>query len=698
MVSPANLKYQANPDVAVLADGSWVVTWEMSVGSETDIYQRIYKSDGTVSDEEKVSPFSVAGNSSASVTALKGGGWVVAWRFYGAIYQHIYYADGTSTAGYVNSTDEWSDGLNPSVTALADGGWVVVWAKFTDDGQGLDIYQRVYDATGVASAEQKVSEGVTSERDLPSVTALNSGGWVVTWQSKQIAGQGYDIYQRVYAADGTSTAEQQVSQAVGASDQEYSEVTGLKGGGWVVTWHSKQNAGQGYDVYQRVYAADGSALTEEERVSQPTDSSQQGAPALAALEGGGWIVTWSSNQNYKISPNKLDIFQRIYGQMTSSADQAIGDDGGNNKLAVTATTLTPGDILDGGTGDGDTLSLTGGGTFDFTGVTLSGFELIEATGTTSAQIKGSFSLLSTVDASAGAADQATVVDKTLDNDQRKTLFEQGFESILNNGLHDTVGNDAPGDVAVKGGTVGEFAPKGKVIATLTALDVDSTDLTVSLVDDAGGRFALMDHQLVVRNGLKLDYEQHKSHQVKVIVRDGALTLTKTLTVQVVDVAREIINGSSVADHFVGGASHDIFKGLGGNDILKGGSGHDKLLGGLGRDTLSGGSGRDTFVFNTKPSKTAIDRVTDFRVVDDSFQLDNAVFKGIGKGTAAKPGKLDKEFFVKGAKANEPDDHILYNAKTGALLYDVDGSGAKAAVQIATLTKNLKLTAADFFVI
>jgi hypothetical protein len=32
------------------------------------------------------------------------------------------------------------------------------------------------------------------------------------------------------------------------------------------------------------------------------------------------------------------------------------------------------------------------------------------------------------------------------------------------------------------------------------------------------------------------------------------------------------------------------------------------------------------------------------------------------------------------------------------LYDVDGSGSKAAVEIATLTKNLKMAATEFFVI
>jgi Ca2+-binding RTX toxin-like protein len=91
-------------------------------------------------------------------------------------------------------------------------------------------------------------------------------------------------------------------------------------------------------------------------------------------------------------------------------------------------------------------------------------------------------------------------------------------------------------------------------------------------------------------------------------------------------------------------------------------------------------------------------IPDVDVGDDTIQLDSAVFKGVGRGLAAKPGRLDKEFLVKAARAKEADGHVLYNAKTGALLYDADGSGFKAAVQIATLAKNLKLAAADFFVI
>lgn len=47
---------------------------------------------------------------------------------------------------------------------------------------------------------------------------------------------------------------------------------------------------------------------------------------------------------------------------------------------------------------------------------------------------------------------------------------------------------------------------------------------------------------------------------------------------------------------------------------------------------------------------------------------------------------------------DADDHIIYNDVTGALSFDVDGTGAAAAVQFATLSAGLALTNSDFLVV
>jgi Ca2+-binding RTX toxin-like protein len=137
----------------------------------------------------------------------------------------------------------------------------------------------------------------------------------------------------------------------------------------------------------------------------------------------------------------------------------------------------------------------------------------------------------------------------------------------------------------------------------------------------------------------------------------------------------------------------------GNDTLSGGDGLDTLSGGLGNDKLTGGAKADAFVFDTKlNAKTNVDAISDFTRADDAIYLENLVFKKLGSGSLASPAKLNKSFFVTGAKAKDTNDYLVYDKATGALSYDADGSGAGAAVKFAQLKKGASLAYDDFFVI
>ena len=148
---------------------------------------------------------------------------------------------------------------------------------------------------------------------------------------------------------------------------------------------------------------------------------------------------------------------------------------------------------------------------------------------------------------------------------------------------------------------------------------------------------------------------------------------------------DVITGNAVANNLKGGAGADRLSGL---------DGADKLAGGSGNDVLTGGAGRDVLVFDTRPSKKAnLDRIADFSVVDDVIHIDNAVFTKAGSA-----GRLSSGAFWKGAKAHDASDRIVYDAASGRLYYDADGAGAAAQVQFAQVSKGLKVTAADFFVV
>ncbi len=269
---------------------------------------------------------------------------------------------------------------------------------------------------------------------------------------------------------------------------------------------------------------------------------------------------------------------------------------------------------------------------------------------------------------------------------------------------DPQGPVAPTGISVTGISVAENATAGTGVSVLEAIDANVGDaFAYKLLDDAGGRFAISGGALVVADGSKLDFEQATSHSVTIRATDQTgRFVDQKITIAVTDVAAETIAGSDKDDVSVGGANNDtIGGGLGndqlagglGSDKLSGGLGNDKLSGGLGKDVSAGGGGRDIFVFDTRLNKkTNLDKIVDFNHRDDTIHLAKSVFSKI-----SKKGVLAKAAFWTGDKAHDASDRIVYNKKTGALFYDQDGNGSKAAIQFATLPKKLSLAANDFFV-
>ena len=184
-------------------------------------------------------------------------------------------------------------------------------------------------------------------------------------------------------------------------------------------------------------------------------------------------------------------------------------------------------------------------------------------------------------------------------------------------------------------------------------------------------------------------------QIQVSVFDAAdKTATGTVTVtHTADVAAPPSGGGTV----VGTPEPNVIKGGSGNDVLYGGAGNDTIYGGAGKDTLRGDDGKDVFVFDTRPVKGKYDTIKSYKVRDDSIWLDNKVFNKLGKGSFEKPVKLASKAFWAGDKAHDANDRIIYNKKTGALYYDQDGTGSKAAIQIAKLDKGLSM-ASEFWVV
>ncbi len=144
-------------------------------------------------------------------------------------------------------------------------------------------------------------------------------------------------------------------------------------------------------------------------------------------------------------------------------------------------------------------------------------------------------------------------------------------------------NDAPTDIELSANTIGENSANGTVVGQFSAVDLDSSDpATYSLIDDAGGRFAIDGSNIVV--AMALDYETATSHQVTVRVTDsGGSTYDETFTVNVGNVSGSF-TGTSAGESLTGTSEEDTIQALDGDDRLQGLAGNDTLNGGTGNDS------------------------------------------------------------------------------------------------------------------
>lgn len=158
-------------------------------------------------------------------------------------------------------------------------------------------------------------------------------------------------------------------------------------------------------------------------------------------------------------------------------------------------------------------------------------------------------------------------------------------------------------------------------------------------------------------------------------------------------------GLNGQDIIRGHDGNDTLNGGTGIDVLEGDAGADRIFGGTGKDILRGDRGKDAFVFNTTLNRTSnVDRIVDFSVADDSLYLDNAVFRKTGTGTLSHPKPIASDMFTSGKNARDAEDRIVYDKAKGALYYDADGTGSSRQVLFATVSKNLKMSYHDVFIV
>ena len=204
LVNTATADEQGNFQIAALSNGGFVVTWTDSshgaggaIGDADGeaIKAQVFTAGGTAVGGEILVNTATAGDQiQPQVAALADGGFVVTWENYSgttadsdgsaAIMAQEFNADGTTVGGEILvNTATASDQYGPRIAALANGSFVVTWQ---DESQGVGGATGDYDSTAIKAQVFGQNYTATEQVDLNlhgtglSVSDVDGNGGVET--------------------------------------------------------------------------------------------------------------------------------------------------------------------------------------------------------------------------------------------------------------------------------------------------------------------------------------------------------------------------------------------------------------------------------------------------------------------------------------------------------------------------------------
>jgi VCBS repeat protein len=194
-IDNAETKQTFDPSLTAFVDGSYVVSYTLGSGDDTDIVARHVSADGVMGAQFDID--NQTDNRHASQLATLSNGNFV------AVYQDEVAGNSTNTeivlkvftptgtpvpgaVGIVRGADGPGQEIEPDVAALRGGGFVVVWSD-PDGASPNDIRASILsNATQVVASNILVNTTTAGYQLAPSVLALADGGFLVTWTDQHV--------------------------------------------------------------------------------------------------------------------------------------------------------------------------------------------------------------------------------------------------------------------------------------------------------------------------------------------------------------------------------------------------------------------------------------------------------------------------------------------------------------------------------
>jgi Ca2+-binding RTX toxin-like protein len=338
---------QADGQVVALQDGGYIVVWTDSSGvlatNDTVVAQR-YNGLGEKIGGETLIHQQNGTETQPSVALLADGSIAVGFvRGNGDVLVRRFDANLDSIG-----LDTIANGANtlarPSITAFANGSYLITYTLDAGGGD-FDILGRVVQANGDGiNFDIDTGAGLS---DFSAAATLSDGNAVVVYDELDVV-----KFAIVTPAGTVSVAPTAVPGSNDVNEVAFlADVAALEGGGFVVTWTDAPLTVIG-DIRATIFTNTGVALEQNILVNTSTTGDQK-EPTVVSLSDGGFLVTWEDGnlnqvrgQRFDSDGNKIGVEYTVKnGLATDSPDSALLSDG---RVAYAV-----GDVS---TGDGDVVT------------------------------------------------------------------------------------------------------------------------------------------------------------------------------------------------------------------------------------------------------------------------------------------------------------------------------------------------------
>ncbi|MBI1348038.1 hypothetical protein GC163_17330 [bacterium] len=313
---------QTHSSVAMDQDGDFVIAWYSSGqdGDNLGVYAQRYDASGSRAGSEfRVNTFTTGAQAEPSVAMDADGNFVIVWQSYGqdgssaGLYGQRYSSNGTQVGSEfaINDVTQGAQRL-ASIAMEPDGDFVVAW----ETGALFDIRAKQFDATASPKGNEfVVASSTVAGNRYPSVSTNANGDFVITWHTESGDASGYGVYARRYESSGTplDTAFRVNSYTTG--NQWFSSVAMDDQGDFAVTWESDGQDSSGEGVYARQFSSTGQALATEFPVHSFTTGNQS-LPTVSMNKAGDFVVAWASENQ---DGNSFGVFSQLYAVHTPYA-------------------------------------------------------------------------------------------------------------------------------------------------------------------------------------------------------------------------------------------------------------------------------------------------------------------------------------------------------------------------------------------